>query len=282
MKKVLLTTLVFCVVIVCVTGVSPAQTDHPLGTGADSAHEQAGSVDDPAVPGQKDENTDKDGEYDDEEYDDEDYLSEEGETGAAVSDPLRHWNILMYHFNDRLYFWFLKPVSQGYRDVVPERIRKGIWNFFTNLESPVLFVNCLLQGKGTDAEASFARFLVNTTIGFAGFADPAGDFPQLQKTDEDLGQTFGYWGINDGWYLILPVFGPSTIRDAAGMAGDMFLKPAYYIRPVEVTTALGVLETINSTSFRIGDYETIKDAALDPYEAIRDGYLQYRKNKVAH
>ncbi|MFH2066942.1 MAG: VacJ family lipoprotein [Pseudomonadota bacterium] len=277
MKKVLLTSLVFCAVIICVTGVSPAQTDHPFRAAGDSAHEQTGSIDDPAVSGQADENIGYD-----EEYDDEDYLSEEGETGVAVSDPLRHWNILMYHFNDRLYFWFLKPVSQGYKDVVPERIRKGIWNFFTNLESPVLFVNCLLQGKGTDAEATFARFLVNTTIGFAGFGDPAGDFPKLKKTDEDLGQTFGYWGIGDGWYLILPVFGPSTIRDAAGMAGDMFLKPTYYIQSVEVPMALEFLETINSTSFRIGDYETIKDAALDPYEALRDGYLQYRKNKVSH
>lgn len=217
---------------------------------------------------------------DDEEYGD-DY-PEEDEVVVEIPDPLEPWNMLMYQFNDRLYFWVLKPVSQGYGYVIPVVIRKGISNFFANLESPLQFINCLLQGKGTEAEATFARFLVNTTIGFLGFGDPAGDFPKLQKADEDLGQTFGYWGIGTGWYFILPVLGPSTIRDSAGIAGDMFLKPTHYIHAIELSIGLQTFETINTTSFRIGDYETIKDAALDPYEAIRDGYLQLRKNKVAY
>ena len=240
--------------------------------------EPAGSLDEPADSDQKDINTADDESYYEDAYED-DY-PEDAEAAVITSDPLKHWNVLMYHFNDKLYFWVLKPVSQGYGYVTPEIVRTGIRNFFTNLESPVIFINCLLQGKGTDAEATFARFLVNTTIGFIGFGDPASDFPKLKKVDEDLGQTFGYWGVGDGWYIVLPVFGPSTIRDATGVAGDMFLKPTYYIKTIEVTISLSTLETINSTSFRIGDYETIKAAALDPYEAIRDGYLQYRKNKV--
>ncbi len=259
-----------------------AQSDYPSKPDIhpSSARKHSEPLEAPVNTVEDDENMKDDEAFDDEEY--EDGFSEEEETAAEIPDPLEPWNMLMYQFNDRLYFWVLKPVSQGYGYVVPTAVRNSIWNFFENLESPLQFVNCLLQGKGSDAEATFARFLVNTTIGFLGFADPAGDFPKLKKADEDLGQTFGYWGIGTGWFFTLPVLGPSTIRDSVGMVGDMFLKPTYYIRAIEMSLGLRAVETINTTSFRIGDYETIKEAALDPYEAIRDGYLQLRKNKVAH
>jgi phospholipid-binding lipoprotein MlaA len=220
--------------------------------------------------------------YDDAYYDeeDEDYLYEDEEAAVLIADPLEPWNMLMFRFNDKMYFWVLKPVGQGYAYVLPDMVRRGIWNFFSNLESPLQFANCLLQGKGSDAEATFARFFVNTTIGFLGFGNPASAFPKLKKMDEDFGQTLGYWGIGDGWYVTWPVLGPSTIRDSVGMAGDMFLNPTFYINAIELSSGLWALDNINRTSFRIGDYETIKGAALDPYEAIRDGYLQLRKNKV--
>jgi len=283
MKRLFLFFLMVCIWYFIGLNTSFAQSDSPSESAAHPSSVQKHSefIDDPVNVAGNNENMPDDNEaYDDEENEDD--FSEEDETIVAIPDPLEPWNMLMYHFNDRLYFWVLKPVSQGYGYVIPVVIRKGISNFFVNLESPLQFINCLLQGKGSDAEATFARFLVNTTIGFLGFGDPAGDFPKLKKTDEDLGQTFGYWGIGTGWYLTLPVLGPSTIRDSAGIAGDMFLKPTYYIRAIELSIGLQTLETINTTSFRIGDYETIKDAALDPYEAIRDGYLQLRKNKVAH
>ncbi len=278
MKRVFLFFLMVCFWFFSEVNISFAQSDYPskLAIHSSSVQQQSESVDDPVHTVGNNENM-----ADDEEYDDEEDFSEEDETAIEIPDPLEPWNMLMYQFNDRLYFWVLKPVSQGYGYVMPTVVRKGIWNFFTNLESPLQFINCLLQGKGSDAEATFARFLVNTTIGFLGFADPAGDFPVLKKTDEDLGQTFGYWGIGTGWYFTLPVLGPSTIRDSIGKAGDMFLKPTYYIHAIELSLGFQTVETINTTSFRIGDYETIKGAALDPYEAIRDGYLQLRKNKVA-
>ena len=211
---------------------------------------------------------------------DDDYLSKEEEVPVTVSDPLKPWNTAMYHFNDKLYFWMLKPISQGYGYVVPEIVRRGILNFFTNLEMPLQFVNCLLQGRGSEAEAAAARFMVNTSIGVLGFGNPADDVPKLKQTDEDLGQTFGRWGIGNGWYLVLPFFGPSTVRDGIGMVGDMFLNPTFYIDSVGVATSVGALDKINRTSFKIGDYETIKEAAFDPYIAIRDGYIQYRTSKV--
>jgi phospholipid-binding lipoprotein MlaA len=163
---------------------------------------------------------------------------------------------------------------------MPDMVRIGVQNFFSNLSTPIRLVNCLLQGKGGDTEIEFARFLTNTTIGFLGFRDPAKAFHDLNKKDEDLGQTLGVWGVDNGWYIILPFLGPSTVRDAAGRFGDMFLNPLYYLEPIQLSTGVWAFEKINDISFRIGDYETIKEAAFDPYESIRDGYLQRRASKV--
>jgi len=223
-------------------------------------------------------------ESDDEDFikDDSDYLveGEEDEPESYASDPLKPWNNVMFHFNDKLYFWILKPVCRGYRAIMPDMVRMGVQNFFSNLSTPIRFVNCLFQGKGGDAEIEFARFLANTTIGFLGFWDPAKAFQNLNKKEEDFGQTLGVWGIGSGWYLILPFLGPSTVRDSTGSLGDMFLNPLYYLEPVQLSTGVWAFENINDISFRIGDYETIKEAAFDPYESVRDGYLQMRAKKV--
>ncbi len=223
-------------------------------------------------------------ESDDEDFEEEDsdylYEDEEDESESYASDPLKPWNNVMFHFNDKFYFWILKPIGRGYRAIMPDMVRIGVQNFFLNLSTPTRFVNCLLQGKGGDAEIEFARFLTNTTIGFLGFLDPAKAFHDLNKKDEDLGQTLGVWGVDNGWYIIMPFLGPSTVRDSAGRFGDMFLNPLYYLEPVQLSTGVWAFEKINDISFRIGDYETIKEAAFDPYESIRDGYLQRRASKV--
>lgn len=272
--------LIFLVVILLVfgrTGMIAAQ-DAPFSEShGPSVGEMAGRPDSSA-DNSPDTDVAADDSLDDEWEDD--YLADEDEVPMAVSDPLKPWNTVMYHFNDKLYFWMLKPVSQGYGYVVPEIVRRGILNFFINLEMPVQFVNCLLQGRGHEAEAAAARFVVNSSIGVLGFGNPADDVPKLKQTEEDLGQTFGRWGIGNGWYLVLPFFGPTTVRDGIGMVGDMFLNPTFYIDSIGVATSVGALDKINRTSFKIGDYETIKEAAFDPYIAIRDGYIQYRTNKV--
>jgi phospholipid-binding lipoprotein MlaA len=213
-----------------------------------------------------------------------DEFSDESETAGdapKVSDPLRPWNKAMFHFNDKLYFWVLKPVAKGYKAVVPTPARKGIGNFFDNLATPVRLVNCIFQWKGRSAKAEIDRFLVNSTIGVLGFMDRAKEFPGLEKPpEEDFGQTLGVWGAGNGIYLVWPVFGPSNIRDSVGMIGDHFLDPFSYVDEQTITMSMSGLETVNSTSFRIGDYEALKEAAVEPYEAFRNVYYQYRQKAV--
>ncbi len=223
---------------------------------------------------------DSGGEYDDLLADLEADFEEEGEK-SQIADPLYLWNKAMFHFNDKLYFWVLKPVAQGYKVVAPDFVRVGAKNFFRNLATPARLVNCVLQGKGAAAEAEVTRFLVNSTVGVLGFVDIAGDKLDYKAPGpEDLGQTLAVYGIGDGFYIVWPFFGSSTLRDSVGMVGDSFLDPINYVDPTETAVGIKAYDTINQTSLQIGDYESIKDSALVPYEAFRDAYLQYRKKKI--
>jgi phospholipid-binding lipoprotein MlaA len=215
-----------------------------------------------------------------------DFLMEEGakEEILVVPDPLYYFNKGMFHVNDKLYFWLLKPVARGWRAVIPELFRTGIQNFFYNLRFPQRFISSVLQGKGKKAEMELTRFLLNTTVGIGGLGNPAKKYPELNPSEEDLGQTFAVWGVGNGFYLVIPFFGPSTLRDGLGRLGDIFLDPTYWIgREVDnlwVTVGLWTGETINNVSFRIGDYEAIKEAAIDPYVALRNGYIQNRNKLI--
>jgi len=197
-----------------------------------------------------------------------------------VADPLSFWNRAMFHFNDKLYFWFLKPVAKGYRVVIPGVVRTGARNFFSNIFTPIRLTSCILQGKVKAGGTELIRFVVNSTIGIAGVTDPAKKYLKLDISDEDLGQTLGAYGIGNGFYLVWPLLGPSTLRDSVGMVGDRFLNPITYVKPVEASVAIWSYDKINETSLHIGDYESIKEAAVEPYEAFRDAYIQYRNNKV--
>lgn len=213
--------------------------------------------------------------------DDMSFLKDEKPSAAAtVSDPLVSWNRLMFHFNDKLYFWVLKPVAKGYRAVFPAPVRTGVKNFFFNITTPIRFASCLLQGKLGPAGRELGRFFINSTIGVLGFGNPARDFPKFNPPQEDLGQTLGVYGLGNGLYIVWPVLGPSTLRDSVGMVGDYFLDPVNYVTPWWDSAAIDGVDTINSTSFRIGDYEALKSAALDPYEALRDAYIQNRQTLV--
>jgi phospholipid-binding lipoprotein MlaA len=205
---------------------------------------------------------------------------EEEEEIVEIADPIYYWNKGMYHFNDKLYFWVLKPVARGYRWALPEGARKGVKNFFYNLAFPIRFVNCLLQAKGKAAAGELGRFALNTTVGMFGLANPAKEHPALNPPDEDLGQSFGRWRIGNGFYVVWPFLGPSTLRDSVGLVGDSFLDPVRYVKPMEASIAITAGDTVNETSFKIGDYEALKEAAIDPYISIRDAYVQHRKKKV--
>jgi phospholipid-binding lipoprotein MlaA len=213
---------------------------------------------------------------------DEDFFEEEFEEDTIeVADPLSPFNRAMFHFNDKLYFWALKPLARGYKAIAPDFIRTGVKNFFRNITTPIRLANCILQAKGNAAAVELSRFVVNTTIGVLGFGSPADKYPRLTPPDsEDLGQTLGNYGLGNGFYLVWPILGPSTLRDSIGRAGDFFLDPVSYVEPTEASIGIRAFDTVNNTSFRIGDYESLKKSAIDPYTALRDVYLQLRENKI--
>ena len=219
-------------------------------------------------------------EYDDE-YDDEDEYADE-EDVELIPDPFVELNTGFYHFNDKMYFWVLKPVARGYGFIIPEELRVAIRNVFYNIRFPVRFINSLLQGKGRKAGAEFGQFFINTTVGFLGLANVAANYPELQPSKEDLGQTFAVWGFDNGAYITIPFLGPSSLRDGLGRLGDIFIDPIWWV-PVDFWTSVAIRagEAVNDTSLRIGEYEALKEAALDPYVMIRNAYVQNRNKLIA-
>jgi phospholipid-binding lipoprotein MlaA len=214
-----------------------------------------------------------------------DYREEEAEEKAVtVPDPLEPFNRAMFQFNDKLYFWVLKPVARQYSKVVPEGGRISVRNFLYNLAAPIRLVNCVLQADFNRAALEVSRFAVNTLIGLGGLFDPASSKEMnLVKQDKDLGQTLGVWGVRPGVFLVWPFLGPSTLRDTVGMVGDLFMvNPLHFYSPSSWYVAAGIKgsQKINDTSLKIGDYEYVKEEAIDPYLASRDAYLQVRQRKV--
>jgi phospholipid-binding lipoprotein MlaA len=217
--------------------------------------------------------------YDD--YEDEDlpWLDDEAEE-LNVYDPLETINRGTFWFNDKLYFYLLKPVAKGYRWIMPDPLMLGIGNFFSNLASPMRIINAGLQGKFSDAGNELTRFAVNTTIGIGGFFDTAKDHFNLTKKEEDTGQTLGYYGIGPGPYLVLPFFGPSSFRDGVGLLADSRMDLTYYLWEDRDYWAAIILETVNIVALDKDTYEGVKKDALDPYLFVRDAWTQYRQNKV--
>ena len=191
-----------------------------------------------------------------------------------LRDPHQSLNRAFFAFNDKLYFWVLRPVAQGYKAVVPQTARVGVSNFFSNLGMPVRMTNCLLQGdmKGTGTE--LARFGVNTTVGILGFRDPAKSWLKLKKRDEDFGQTLAVWGMGPGSYVCIPIIGPSTYRDILGLPVNAVLNPATFL------PGANAIHQVNSTSLHLGEYEDLKKSALDPYISVRDVYNQHRAHAI--
>lgn len=199
---------------------------------------------------------------------------------VQIADPLEPFNRVIFQINDRLYFWLLKPAAQGYNFVIPTDFRLIIANFFSNVMTPVRLANCILQGKMKNAGTEVARFFVNSTIGILGFGDPGKQMFNMDISDEDLGQTLGVWGIGNGFYIVWPIVGSSTLRESVGFAGDLWLNPIAYLESATAVYGVGFYRRFNDLSFRIGEYEAIKEAALEPYSAVRNGYIQFRSALV--
>lgn len=195
----------------------------------------------------------------------------------TIPDPIEPFNRFAFNFNDRLYFWLLKPAASGYNAVVPELARTSIENAFRNAAMPVRFVNSLLQADFKSAGIELVRVIINSSVGIGGLFDVMKQNPNFQPQEKDFGQTLGKYGIGNGMYIVWPFLGPSTIRDTVGFAGDSYLTPVDYIKPFWKPIAIDAFDYFNDTSLHIGDYEDLKEASIDPYIAVKDAYLQHRK-----
>jgi len=230
---------------------------------------------------------DNSSEAEDPAWSEDDYLDEsfhdpfQDDSIRPMPDPLERVNRPLFTFNDKLYFWLLKPVSQGYGWIMPKPARKSVKKFFYNLRSPIRMVNCLLQEKGCGALYEFYRFGINTTIGIAGFFDPATSCFHLESHNQDFGLTLGHL-TGPGFYLNLPFMGPSSLRDGIGSFVDTLIVPTWYVvqNYGTVYTLVRVFEAINTTSLTIGEYEDLKEASIDPYISIRDAYHQHREDMI--
>ena len=199
-------------------------------------------------------------------------------SAGVLADPYESLNRKFFTFNDRLYFWVLKPVSQAYSTVIPEDFRIVVRNLVDNMRFPIRFGNNLLQGKPQKAGIELARFATNTTLGLGGLTDPAREIFGLVPQVEDMGQTLGLYGMNDGIYLCLPMVGPSSFRDVLGLVGDYFFDPLLDVAVDNfvVSTSYQAVDQVNRVSRRIGEYEKFKEESFDPYIAMRNAYFQHR------
>jgi len=206
------------------------------------------------------------------------------EEGPRIADPLAPVNKVMFHFNDKLYFWVLKPATQVYSHIIPEDFRFIFSNAYDNLKAPGRMLNNLLQLRFKAAGNELIRFVFNSFAGVGGLGDAAKDALGIKKQEADFGQTLGRYGIGHGIYIVLPVLGPSSLRDTVGVVGDRLMYPLTYIDESDLTfgEAAGIAahENVNDTSFKIGDYESFKESAIDPYISMRDAFVQHRKKEV--
>lgn len=194
-------------------------------------------------------------------------------------DPWEKYNRRVHRFNDVVDRRVAKPLATAYVKVVPRPVRLGVSNFFNNLGQPVSAVNALLQGKPKQAGQSIGRFLLNSTLGIGGLFDPATS-AKLPNRSEDFGQTLGVWGWKKSRYVELPLFGPRTVRDALGMAGDAPLSP---IRPIEedkVRVFLQGLQLVNVRT-QLLSVDRMREGAADDYALVRDAWLQRRNYQIS-
>ncbi len=205
-----------------------------------------------------------------------------------IYDPFSGYNRAMTNFNDGAYEYVLKPVSKGYKYLFHEEVRFSVEKFFHNLYFPIRLVNNLLQGKFHNAYEESERFVLNTTVGVLGLFDPAKSEFDLQPHEEDFGQTLGFYGLKSGPHIVLPLLGPSNLRDLVSMYPDALISPIDYTeRSYWTLTDTSVeyigaksLEKVNYTSLYMDKYDKLKEDAVDLYPYLRDVYEQYRDEQI--
>jgi len=194
-------------------------------------------------------------------------------------DPLEGFNRSMFEFNDTVDRVALKPAATAYHDHLPSFVQTGIGNFFGNIEDVWTMVNNFLQGKVESGANDFMRVAVNTVLGFGGVLDIASE-AGLQKHKEDFGQTLGKWGVGSGPYVVLPLFGPSTVRDTAALPVDISGDLWSYTTPVDVRNTGAVIRLVDQRAALLNASGLLEDAALDRYSFVRSAYLQRRESMV--
>ena len=190
-------------------------------------------------------------------------------------DPIEGVNRKIFWFNDRVDSYVLEPVASGWAWVAPRRVRTSVKNFFDNLRFPIVTANDLLQAKPVAAGSDVARFAVNPTVGVLGFFDPASGWG-LEKHNEDFGQTLGVWGVPPGPYIVLPLFGPSDVRDALGLGVDYAFSVAPFLVDQFILLGAQVTDVVDERSLILKEVRDAKESSFDYYTFLRNAYVQRR------
>ena len=198
---------------------------------------------------------------------------------ADARDPWESMNRSIYNFNDAVDTVAVKPVTQMYVDVVPSLVRTGLHNVVSNLADVWSMVNSVMQLKGQHAAESFMRVSVNTVFGLGGVLDIATEM-RIERHKEDFGQTLGFWGVKPGPYMVLPILGPSTLRDSLAFPVDYQGSVTREFSDQATRNSLTAVRVVDTRANLLKTVDTVKDAALDPYTFVRDAYLQKRENDV--
>ena len=194
-------------------------------------------------------------------------------------DPWQGYNRAMFKFNTDFDNAFFKPAARAYQFITPEPVDRSITNFFANIADVTSAVNNALQFKLSRAASDVTRVAVNSTAGLLGFFDVASNVG-LPSYKEDFGQTLGYWGLGAGPYFVMPILGPSSVRDTVGFAGDVYVDPFFNLRKDEIYWGFIVLRAIDMRADLLTTGDLIDEAAIDPYSFVRDAYLQRRESLV--
>jgi phospholipid-binding lipoprotein MlaA len=207
-----------------------------------------------------------------------------GESQAVTPDPLSGFNEPMFTFNLKLDDWVLRPVASGYSVIAPQPVRESVGRFFDNARVIPRFANNLFQLKLAEAGTEVARFGINSTLGLAGFFDPADELFGLEEHPNDFGLTIRYYNVPTGPYVMLPFFGPSTVGDTVGLVADGAMDPLSYLVPwwitLTVNTGQRAFEAVNYRSLHLNQFEEADRYAIDLYGAVQDAYLQTREHEV--
>jgi len=198
---------------------------------------------------------------------------------ANPKDPWESMNRSVARFNDKVDDNVLKPVATGYRNVVPDLIQTGVRNVFNNFADMWSTVNNLLQLKPANTAESLGRVIVNTVFGIYGIFDVA-TYIKLERHPEDFGQTLGYWGVPNGPYLVLPLFGPSTLRDGASLPVDFAVSPTKLIADIPTRNEVFALRLVSKRAELLKSGSMLEEASIDKYSFTRDAYLQYRRSQI--